>query len=56
MKDFKGLVAAPVTPFYVDGSIDLQAVRPYADLLKDSGVAGVFVNGTTGESYSTFPK
>lgn len=52
MKNFKGLVAAPVTPFNENGSINTDAVKPYAQLLKDSGVAGVFVNGTTGESYS----
>jgi N-acetylneuraminate lyase len=56
MKAFKGLVAAPVTPFKENGSINTEAAKPYAQLLKDSGVAGVFVNGTTGESYSLSQK
>lgn len=40
MKNFKGLVAAPVTPFHEDGSINTAGVKPYAELLKANGVAG----------------
>ncbi len=47
-----GLIAAPYTPMNEDGSINLDAVEPYADLLARNGVAGVFVSGTTGESLS----
>ena len=48
----KGLIAAPNTPMHEDGSINLGMVPKYAKHLRDSGVAGVFVNGSTGESLS----
>lgn len=48
----KGLIAAPPTAFHSDGNIDIAAVEPLAMHLKRQGVAGVFVNGTTGEGMS----
>ena len=48
----KGLIAAPVTPFNTDGSISPNTIPQYAQFLKDQGVRGVFVNGTTGEGFS----
>ena len=48
----QGLVAAPPTPFREDGSIDFGAISPLAAHLHHAGVAGVFVNGTTGEGMS----
>ena len=47
-----GLIAAPPTAFQSDGEIDLAAVGPLAAHLQRQGVAGVFVNGTTGEGPS----
>jgi N-acetylneuraminate lyase len=35
-----------------DGSVDLEKIDAYAKHLAESGVSGVFVNGTTGEGYS----
>ena len=35
-----------------DGELHPERIAPYADLLRHSGVAGVFVNGTTGEGAS----
>lgn len=48
----EGLIAAPFTPMTADGALNLPAVKPYADLLVASGVKGVFICGTTGESAS----
>lgn len=48
----KGLIAASFTPMDKTGAINLPAIGKYADLMSDSGMAGVFVCGTTGESYS----
>ena len=48
----QGLIAAPLTGYRADGSINLDAVRPYAAMLQANGLAGVFVNGTTGEGFS----
>jgi N-acetylneuraminate lyase len=45
----KGLIAAVFTPFHPDGKIHLDLIPAYADRLKSQGVAGVFVNGSTGE-------
>ncbi|RAJ91031.1 N-acetylneuraminate lyase [Larkinella arboricola] len=44
-----GLIAAVFTPFHPDGSINPALVSTYADRLKRQGVAGVFVNGSSGE-------
>lgn len=51
MTKLKGLIAAAFTPFR-NGKIALDVVPAYAKYLKANGVAGVFVNGTTGESQS----
>lgn len=49
---FHGLIAAPFTPMHDDGSLNLPAVKPYADLLVAQGIAGAFICGTTGEGFS----
>ncbi len=48
----EGLIAATFTPFAADGSVDAGVVPAYAEHLRAQGVAGVFVNGTTGEGLS----
>ena len=48
----EGLIAATFTPFAADGSVDAGVVPRYAGHLRAQGVAGVFVNGTTGEGLS----
>jgi N-acetylneuraminate lyase len=48
----QGLIAAPLTGYRDDGMVNLDVVKPYAELLQTNGVAGVFVNGTTGEGFS----
>jgi N-acetylneuraminate lyase len=45
----KGLIAAVFTPFTPDGKIHLDLIPEYAQRLKMQGLAGVFVNGSTGE-------
>ena len=45
----KGLIPAPFTPFHPDITINPEVIPAYADRLKEDGVAGVFINGTTGE-------
>ncbi len=47
-----GLVSAVPTAFREDGSVDFSAIPPLAEHLCRTGCAGVFVNGTTGESMS----
>ena len=48
----RGFVAAPFTPMHPDGRVNLDLIPAYVDHLADSGVTGVFVNGTTGEGYT----
>jgi len=45
----RGLVAAVFTPFNAEGSLNLDLVDSYAERLIAQGVAGVFVNGSSGE-------
>lgn len=47
-----GLIAATHTPFAADGSLNLEVIEPLANHLSRSGVKGVFVGGSTGESTS----
>lgn len=49
---FRGLIAAPFTPFHPDRSINLDVIPAYARLLRDNGVGAAFVCGTTGEGLS----
>ena len=48
-KKIEGLVAASLTGFHPDGSVNLEIIPAYAEMLSKNGVVGVFVNGTTGE-------
>jgi N-acetylneuraminate lyase len=47
-----GLIAAPHTPLRPDGSLNPDAISAQAQLLRESGVSGVFIAGSTGESLS----
>jgi len=49
---FRGLVAAPFTPFHADRSLNLDVIPAYARFLRDKGVGAAFVCGTTGEGLS----
>jgi N-acetylneuraminate lyase len=48
----KGLIAAPFTPMDSLGKLNLSVIERYAIELKQDGVKGVFVCGTTGEGLS----
>ena len=52
MIKIKGLIAASYTPFDNKGQLDVSLIPTYANVLKKSGVSGVFINGTTGEGAS----
>lgn len=46
------LIAAPFTPLLPDGSVHFESLGEYAARLSASGVAGVFIGGTSGEGMS----
>jgi N-acetylneuraminate lyase len=48
----EGFIAAPMTAYHPDGTVDLDIIPSYAAFLHSNGVVGVFVNGTTGEGFS----
>lgn len=52
MSDALKLIAAPHTPMTTDGQVALDVVEQQAQWLIESGVTGVFINGTTGEGLS----
>ncbi len=52
VKKITGLVAAPFTPMNADGSIALSVIPQYYQRLKQNGVAGAFICGSTGEGVS----
>ena len=49
---FRGLVAAPFTPFHADGTIHEEVIDRQIERLIADGVGGAFVCGTTGEGPS----
>ncbi|MFG2608033.1 dihydrodipicolinate synthase family protein [Streptomyces sp. NPDC048514] len=51
-----GVVAIPVTPFAVDGSVDLDTYRALLRRLLDSGLGTLTPNGNTGEFYALTPE
>jgi N-acetylneuraminate lyase len=48
----KGLIAAPFTPMHMDGSVNFDRIRDYANWLVQESVVGAFICGTTGEGPS----
>lgn len=48
----EGLIAAPFTPFYENGELNLGAIPAYYSLLKKNGIVGGFICGSTGEGVS----
>lgn len=47
-----GLIAAPFTPMHPDGGINLDMIENIAAQLRQDGVSGAFICGTTGEGSS----
>ncbi|HVU55563.1 MAG TPA: dihydrodipicolinate synthase family protein [Puia sp.] len=56
MEHLQGLIAAPFTPMYPDGSLHLNQIPRYYRLLKANGVTGAFICGSTGEGVSMTAK
>ncbi len=52
IKKLTGLISAPYTPMYSNGSIKTEIIPEYSRKLKEYKLSGVFVNGTTGEGLS----
>jgi N-acetylneuraminate lyase len=48
----EGLIAAPFTPMFPDGSLNLSVIPSYYQFLKGNGVTGAFICGSTGEGVS----
>jgi len=48
----EGLIAAPFTPMTESGEVNAGLIDRYAAMLRDNGVCGVFVCGSTGEGPS----
>ena len=49
MKRINGHIAAPFTPLHQDGSLNLEPIHDYADLLSRNHLDGVFICGSSGE-------
>lgn len=48
----EGLIAAPFTPMDRSGSINIKTIEAYYRFLKDNGITGAFICGSTGEGVS----
>jgi len=51
-KKLQGLIAAPFTPMFKDGSLNLSLIPSYYEMLKANGITGAFICGSTGEGVS----
>ena len=47
-----GLLAFALTPFDVDGQVDIEALRCHVELLLNAGCSAIFAAGGTGEHFS----
>jgi N-acetylneuraminate lyase len=56
LKKYEGLVAAPFTPMDNKGNLNPELIPRYYKLLELNGVAGAFINGSTGEGVSLTQK
>lgn len=52
IEHLQGLIAAPFTPFHSNGKLDINLIPAYYAFLKQNGVTGAFINGSTGEGVS----
>ncbi len=52
IQHLNGLIAAPFTPMNQDGSLNLSVIPGYYRMLKQNGVTGAFICGSTGEGVS----
>ncbi|MBE7169482.1 MAG: dihydrodipicolinate synthase family protein [Williamsia sp.] len=52
LQHLQGLIAAPFTPMKRGGSLNLSVIPDYYRLLKENGVKGAFICGSTGEGVS----
>ncbi len=48
----RGLIAAPFTPIFPDGSLNPDLIPAYYQMLKTNGINGAFICGSTGEGVS----
>lgn len=48
----KGLIAAPFTPMNESGAVDTSKIPAYYTFLKQNGITGAFICGSTGEGAS----
>jgi 5-dehydro-4-deoxyglucarate dehydratase len=48
----EGVFGFPITPFYADGSLNLEAFRRHLRWMKDTGVHAIFVCAGTGEFFN----
>lgn len=51
-KHLTGLIAAPFTPMHADGTLNSAIIPEYYTLLRNNGVTGAFICGSTGEGVS----
>jgi N-acetylneuraminate lyase len=56
IKKYEGLIAAPFTPLDKNGNLNTNMIPRYYTFLEKNGIAGAFINGTTGECASMTQK
>lgn len=52
IEHLQGLISAPFSPLNGEGELDLDIIPAYYSFLKNNGITGAFINGSTGEGVS----
>ncbi|MEO7264450.1 MAG: dihydrodipicolinate synthase family protein [Ferruginibacter sp.] len=56
IQHLQGLIAAPFTPMNQDGSLNVNSIPAYYEMLKANNINGAFICGSTGEGVSMTAK
>jgi len=56
ISDITGVIPALVTPFTLDGALDLDRLRAITHFLIERGVSALYVTGSTGEGFLMSPQ
>ena len=51
LEKIEGMICAPFTAFHDDGELNVDVIPIYTEMMTNCGMAGVFVNGSSGEGY-----
>ena len=52
LERYKGVFAAAPTPFFADGTVDVETAGEMVDFYVEGGLSGIFALSSTGEYFA----